>query len=273
MGSAVVTVNPNVTPSISIAANPGNTICAGTNVTFTATASNTGGGTVTYDFKVNGGSVQTGASNTYASMTLANNDQVTCDISISGGACLTATTASSNTITMTVNALPTANAGAPLAAFCQGGTSAALGGSVGGSATGGTWDDGGVGGAFTPSATDLNATWTPPANYSGTATLTLTTSGGSCGTAMDSKTQLVHPRPTAVTCTPVDDLCQTGMGSVTIEVSGGTPPYEISWAQAGGTPASPQTLTNNPDMITINDLIGGTTYIFVVEDDNGCQAQ
>ncbi|MCB9333932.1 MAG: hypothetical protein H6574_22990 [Lewinellaceae bacterium] len=172
-----------------------------------------------------------------------------------------------------INESPTANAGSALSAICQGGSSAALGGSVGGSATGGTWDDGGAGGTFTPNATDLNATWTPPANYSGTATLTLTTSGGSCGTATDSKTQLVNPRPTAGTCNIVDDLCQTGMGSVKIEANGGTPPYEVSWTPADGTPASPQTLTNSGDMITISGLIGGTMYTFTVTDNNGCQAQ
>lgn len=92
----------------------------------------------------------------------------------------------------------TANAGSALTTICQGGTSAALGGSVGGSATGGTWSSS-AGGTFTPNATALNATWTPPAGYSGTATLTLTSSGGSCGTAVATKTQLVNPAPTSVT--------------------------------------------------------------------------
>lgn len=268
--TVTMTVNANVTPSVSISANPAGAICAGTNVTFTATASNTGGGTVTYDFKVNGGSVQSGASDTYASTTLANNDQVTCDISISGGTCLTASTATSNTITMTVNALPTANAGSALAAFCQGGTSSALGGSVGGSATGGTWDDGGVGGTFTPDATDLNATWTPPANYSGTATLTLTSSGGPCGTAMDSKTQVVYPRPTAGTCNQVDDACYSNMGSIDVQASGGTPPYTVTWSPMHGS-LSPA-LTMDGDTGTISGLQAGQQYVITVSDSNGCQA-
>ncbi|WP_291131281.1 beta strand repeat-containing protein, partial [Flavobacterium sp. UBA7682] len=98
-------------------------------------------------------------------------------------------------------ALPTVNAGSALTAICKGGTSAPLGGSRGGSATGAIWSDGGVGGTFSPNATTLNAAWTPPSNYEGTATLTLTTTGGSCGTVSASKTQVVNPTPTSVIAT------------------------------------------------------------------------
>ncbi|WP_168171904.1 PKD-like domain-containing protein [Algoriphagus sp. A40] len=82
---------------------------------------------------------------------------------------------------------PTANAGSNQT-VCQGGSLAGLGGSIGGTATLGTWDDGGVGGTFVPNATTLNATWTPPATYEGVATLTLTASGGSCPPTSASKT-------------------------------------------------------------------------------------
>ncbi len=106
----------------------------------------------------------------------------------------------------------TANAGAVLAAICKGGTSAALGGSVGGSATGGTWTSSVSGGTFTPDATTLNATWTPPANYSGTATLTLNSSGGSCGVATASKTLVVNPSPTSVTASASVSTVCPGVG-------------------------------------------------------------
>ncbi|MFT4858174.1 MAG: hypothetical protein ACI8SN_000088 [Algoriphagus sp.] len=96
-------------------------------------------------------------------------------------------------LNITITPAPTANAGPALAAICQGVTSSALGGSVGGSATGGTWSSSVFGGTFTPNATTLNATWTPPAGYNGTANLTLTTTGASCGTATASKTITVPP--------------------------------------------------------------------------------
>ena len=62
--------------------------------------------------------------------------------------------------------------------ICQGSTTLGLGGGIGSDATGATWSDGGVNGTFNPNVTTLNATWTPPALYSGTATLTLTAIGG-----------------------------------------------------------------------------------------------
>lgn len=179
----------------------------------------------------------------------------------------------SGSATVSVVALPTANAGAPLTAFCQGGTSAALGGSIGGSATGGIWDDGGVGGVFNPAATDLNATWTPPASYSGTATLTLTTSGGPCAPATDSKTQVVHQRPSAGTCNQVDDLCQTSTGAIDLTASGGAAPYSVTWLPAHGMPTQPAAIANSGDIITISGLVGGTGYTFTITDSNGCIAQ
>ncbi|UAY51599.1 autotransporter-associated beta strand repeat-containing protein [Ferruginibacter albus] len=101
------------TPTVSVSLTTGtNPACSGTSLTYTATASNVGGGTVTYNFLKNGGSVQTGTSNTYTNATLANNDQIQCNISISGGTCLSSSTANSNTITQGIDAAPTAsNAG------------------------------------------------------------------------------------------------------------------------------------------------------------------
>jgi autotransporter-associated beta strand protein len=98
-----LTVNPLVTPTVSLSSSDAdNTFAYGTGVTFTASASNLSGGTATYTFTVNGQTVQSGSSNTYTSSTLANANQVRASISISGGSCLTATTADSNVITNTV---------------------------------------------------------------------------------------------------------------------------------------------------------------------------
>ena len=96
--SFTVTVNTNVVPAVSIAANPGNTICAGTSVTFTATPTN--GGTPSYQWKLNGNNVGTN-SNTYQNAALVNGDVVTV-VMTSSLACASPTTATSNAITMTV---------------------------------------------------------------------------------------------------------------------------------------------------------------------------
>jgi hypothetical protein len=103
--AATLTVTTAETPSVSIASNDlDNTFCSGTSVTFTATPSNTGGGTVSYQWKLNGSNVGSDQ-NTYTTTTLVNNDAVSCVITITGG-CVTTTTATSNTITNTVLTVP-----------------------------------------------------------------------------------------------------------------------------------------------------------------------
>lgn len=97
----------------------------------------------------------------------------------------------------TVHQLPTVSAGLPLSYICQGGTSEPLGGLVGGGATDGTWTVDIAGGTFNGTSYQ-NMTWTSPASFTGTATFTLTTSGGSCGTVTATKTvevRSVHVEP------------------------------------------------------------------------------
>ena len=111
--TAVVTVNgcsattnaitvSSPIPSVSIAASA-TTVCAGTSVTFTATPTN-GGTTPQYQWKKNGNNVGTN-SNTYTDAGLANSDMITC-VMTSSLANVSPTTATSNSITMTINALP-----------------------------------------------------------------------------------------------------------------------------------------------------------------------
>lgn len=94
-----MTVNPNVTADVSITASPGNNICAGTLVTFTATPVN-GGPTPAYQWYLNGNPVG-GNSPTYTNNSLANSDVVTCEMS-SSTPCASPYPATSNDITMTV---------------------------------------------------------------------------------------------------------------------------------------------------------------------------
>ncbi len=98
--SITVNVNPLVTPTVSIAV-PANNICPGTIVTFTAIPSN-GGGTPVYQWLINGNNAGTN-SPTFTSSTLVNGDIVSCRLT-SSAACLATPDATSNTISMTVNA-------------------------------------------------------------------------------------------------------------------------------------------------------------------------
>jgi len=97
--TADITVVPITTPTVTITAAPGNIICSGDNVTFTASPSNAGS-VPTYQWKINGVDVGGETSSTYSSTTLANTQQVTVEIT-SDAPCPATTT--SNIITMTVN--------------------------------------------------------------------------------------------------------------------------------------------------------------------------
>jgi hypothetical protein len=103
--AATLTITTPVTPTVSITSSDNdNTFCSGTSVTFTATASNLGGGTVDYQWKVNGNNVGSNQ-NTYTTTALVNGDQVSCVITITGG-CVSTNTATSNAITNTVLTVP-----------------------------------------------------------------------------------------------------------------------------------------------------------------------
>lgn len=97
--STAQTINPTVVPTIAISAVPSGTICAGTNVLFTASITN-GGGAPAYQWQVNGVNVGTNSS-TYSSTTLANGDFVSCVLT-SNAACASPSTVVSNLITMVV---------------------------------------------------------------------------------------------------------------------------------------------------------------------------
>lgn len=99
-----MTVNPLLTPSVTIMSNPGDTICLGTNTIFTATAIN-GGSNPLYQWFKNGVPV-IGSGNTYTDNALQNNDQLHV-ILTSNETCLVSNNSSSNVIHMTVNNLLT----------------------------------------------------------------------------------------------------------------------------------------------------------------------
>ena len=119
-GTTTVAVSGSVVPTNAIVASPSGAVCAGTPVTFTATAGG-GGTTPTYQWQVNGSNVGTGGT-TYTSSTLVSGDIVTCILN-SSSSCATPTTATSNAITMTVNptVVPSVSVVAsPTGAICTG---------------------------------------------------------------------------------------------------------------------------------------------------------
>ncbi|NDC41789.1 MAG: T9SS C-terminal target domain-containing protein [Chitinophagia bacterium] len=91
-------VHPIVTPTVTITAAPGDTVCAGTTVTYSSTVSGTTGGS--YQWLVNGAAMGSGSA-TY-SYTHTSGDSVQC-IFTGSAACLATAHDTSNTIRMVVD--------------------------------------------------------------------------------------------------------------------------------------------------------------------------
>ncbi|MEI6767218.1 MAG: T9SS type A sorting domain-containing protein, partial [Bacteroidota bacterium] len=100
--TVTMTLNPIVTPAVTITASS-NPSCIGSSVSYTAVPLN-GGSNPVYQWKVNGSNQGTNSS-TYSYIP-ANNNLVSC-IMTSNATCISSSTATSNSITMTVNPLQT----------------------------------------------------------------------------------------------------------------------------------------------------------------------
>lgn len=98
---ANITINANLPASVSITASPGDTVCAGTSVTFTATPTN-GGTTPIYQWYVGATAVGTNSA-TYTSSALTNGNTVSVVMTSNATPCLTGSPATSNGISMTVS--------------------------------------------------------------------------------------------------------------------------------------------------------------------------
>lgn len=216
-----VTITPTVAASVSISASA-TTICAGTSVTFTATPTN-GGTTPSYQWRVNGNNVGTN-SNTFTSSNLVNNDVVTV-VMTSNATCVTGSPATSNSITMRVNAVPASvTATANVASVCSGGA-VNLSSTATGTGLQYAWTSSPVG--FT--ATTQNTVANPTTN----TTYTVTVTNASGCSASNSVTVNVLPNntinrtsaagtdaQTACINTPINDITYSTTGATGATVSG-----------------------------------------------------
>lgn len=105
--STTVSVVNNAAVSVSISVAPDMEICSGATTTFTATPVN-GGATPTYKWYVNGVEQSGETNSTFVTTAINDQDQVYCEVT-SSITCTTGSPATSNTITMTVAGLITAD--------------------------------------------------------------------------------------------------------------------------------------------------------------------
>ncbi len=157
-------------------------------------------------------------------------------------------------MTIFISPAATVNAG-PDRITCAASPQVQLAGSVGGSATGGTWSGGG--GLFAPNPSALNATYTPTPSEvaSGSVVLTLTTNdpNGPCP-AVNDQMKITYDQPEV--SVPNRIVC-TGIASSTLcaNPSDGVAPYSYQWSNGATTRCI--TVSEPGDYeVTITDAIG-----------------
>jgi len=118
-----ITVNPvGGVASVDLAITSGSqTSCSGSPVVFTADATNIATG-ATFNFMVNGVSMQNGTSSTFTTTSLNNSDTVTC--AMTGNTCGEISTVTSNGIIMSVSPPLIGNISSTTDSICQGGNAA-----------------------------------------------------------------------------------------------------------------------------------------------------
>jgi len=181
------------------------------------------------------------------------------------GPCLPAT----DQVRITINRAATANAGADQI-VCATSPQAQLAGVIGGGATGGSWSGGA--GTFSPSASALNAIYTPSAEEvaAGNVTLTLTSNDpdGPCAAMSDAMTITINP---AATVNAGADLvvCSTSPQAPLGGTVGGAA-VSGTWSGGAGTfspNASALNATYTPTAAEI--AAGGVTLTLTTNDPSG----
>lgn len=245
----VVTVNPTLVPSISISpsANP---VCVGTSVTFTASATN--GGTPVYQWKLNGSNTG-GNSSTYSS-TFNNGDVVSCVLT-SNATCASPLTATSPSITLTINPTYT-----PSVSISPSANPVCAGTSVTYTATP---VNGGAGPSYqwkvNGSNVGSNSTTYSATFNNGDVISCVMTSNAACvtsATATATSTMTVTPLVTpSISVSPsANPICAGASVTFTASISNGgaSPSYQwkVNGANVGGNSNSYTAVFNNGDVVT-----------------------
>jgi len=258
--SITMAVTTPLTVSVGITANPTGAICSGSSVTFTATPVN-GGTTPIYQWQKNGSNI-TGANNsTYTSVTLINNDAITCIVTNNTG-CVTGSPATSNSITMAVNSPLAANvtiSANPAGSICSG-TSVTFTATP---ANGGTlpqyqWKKNGV------NVGTNSATYTSSTLANNDAITCVMTSNASCisGSPATSNSIVMAVSSSlvaniSIAGNPATATCQgTNITFTATPVNGGTSPvyqWQVNGNNAGTNSSTfSSSALNNGDIVTCN---------------------
>ena len=254
--TSIINITPASTPSVSVSASPGASICAGTAVQFSATALNAGS-TPVYQWKVNGINVGSNSAS-FTSSSLSNGDIVTVEVQ-SSLSCASPASVTSAGVTISTVGVP-AQPG-----IINGPATACSGNTI-------TYNVSPVAGA-----TSYN--WTLPAGWSGTSvnnaiTVTTGANGGAievqavnaCGTSSNSSINVsISASPTSASAGADQQVCASSalLSANTPLIGSG------SWTvfSGGATLSDP----NIPNPSVSNLSTGSNAFIWSIQS-GGCQA-
>ncbi len=185
MSQQNTTVSANLPVSVSISANTGNVICTGTSVTFTAIPTN-GGTTPAYQWYKGASPVSGATGSTYTTSGLLNGDVITVLLTSSiVSPCVSGNPAISNSITFTVNPLPTVSFSGLPANVCNNTAAMTL--------TGNQAPSGSFSGPGINNLGNGTATFTPAfSGGAGVKNITYTYSNGTCSNTATQQVTVVQ---------------------------------------------------------------------------------
>lgn len=249
-----ISVSTTVVPSLTIST-PSTSICAGANVTFTAIPTN-GGSSPTYQWKKNGSNIAGATGATFSTSTLANNDAISCVLT-SSVTCASPTTATSNTITVTVNptVAPAVTIATPNATICTGSSITFTATPVnGGASPTYTWRENGV------DQGNTTASYTVGNIANGTVVSCVLQSNAACASPVTATsnniTVTVNPQLTPAATITASQTTICAGGSVTFTAAptngGSTPAYQ--WKKNGSNVSGATSATYTASGIADGDV-------------------
>ncbi|NEU07538.1 T9SS type A sorting domain-containing protein [Flavihumibacter sp. R14] len=240
-----------LTPTVNISANPAGPVCAGSPVTFTASATNEGSAPL-YQWQINGLNVTGANSSTFTASDLTNGSVVTVVLT-SNAPCTTTSLATSNSVAVTVNDIPATPTASNSGPICEGSTI----------------------NLSTPAVAGATYSWTGPAGFSsadqnpsilnstsamaGVYRVTITVNG--CTSTAGITTVVVNPIPATPTASNNGPVCAGSIINLTTPaVAGAT----YLWSGPNGFTSALQ----NPAIVNAASAMAGDYSVTVTV--NGC---
>jgi len=229
-----------------------NPMCAGASATFTATPTN-GGATPAYQWQINGVNVGGATSSTFTSTTLANGNIVTCIMTSSLGGVI-GSPATSNAITMTVNAIPSTPTAGSNSPVCVGATINLTSNTVAGATYSWTGPS-----AFTSALEDPTR---PATTLAMAGTYSLTVTVGGCTSLVATTSVVVNALPSTPTAGSNSPVC---VGSTILLTSNTVAGATYSWTgpsaftSALEDPTRPSATAGMAGTYSLTVTVGGCT--------------